>query len=63
MHDDEETIIEALKQVDVVICSVASKQVHDQKTLISAIKRAGCIKVNFFSFRLLPIFSLIFAVL
>lgn len=44
MHDDEESLIEALKQVDVVICAVASKQVHDQKPLISAIKRAGCIK-------------------
>ncbi|XP_041996502.1 probable pinoresinol-lariciresinol reductase 3 [Salvia splendens] len=41
---DEEILIEALKQVEVVICAVASKQVHDQKPLISAIKRIGCIK-------------------
>ncbi|KAG6410803.1 hypothetical protein SASPL_128872 [Salvia splendens] len=41
---DEEILIEALKQVDVVICAVASKQVHDQKPLTSAIKRVGCIK-------------------
>lgn len=42
---DEEILMEALKQVDVVICAVASKQVLDQKLLIPAIKRAGCIKV------------------
>ncbi|XP_051148210.1 probable pinoresinol-lariciresinol reductase 3 [Andrographis paniculata] len=41
---EEDGLIEALKQVDVVICAVASAQVLDQKLLISAIKRAGCIK-------------------
>ncbi|KAK6159486.1 hypothetical protein DH2020_006800 [Rehmannia glutinosa] len=40
----EESLIEALKQVDVVICAVSSKQVLDQKSLVAAIKRAGCIK-------------------
>ncbi|KAJ8553113.1 hypothetical protein K7X08_020506 [Anisodus acutangulus] len=41
---DEDILIEALKQVDVVICAVSSKQVPEQKLLISAIKRVGCIK-------------------
>ncbi|KAL3341462.1 hypothetical protein AABB24_025820 [Solanum stoloniferum] len=41
---DEDILLEALKQVDIVICAVSSKQVHEQKILISAIKRAGCIK-------------------
>lgn len=40
--------MEAVKQVDVVICAVASKQALDQKPLIHAIKRAGCIKVILF---------------
>lgn len=44
MHD-EESLIEAVKQVNVVICAVNSKQVLDQKPLISAIKKAGCIEV------------------
>lgn len=37
--------MEAVKQVDVVICSIPSKQVLDQKLLIRVIKEAGCIKV------------------
>ncbi|XP_075110828.1 putative pinoresinol-lariciresinol reductase 3 [Nicotiana tabacum] len=41
---DEDILVEALKQVDVVICAVSSKQVLEQKLLVSAIKRAGCIK-------------------
>ncbi|XP_015067846.1 probable pinoresinol-lariciresinol reductase 3 [Solanum pennellii] len=41
---DEDILLEALKQVEIVICAVSSKQVHEQKILISAIKRAGCIK-------------------
>ncbi|KAI8554263.1 hypothetical protein RHMOL_Rhmol05G0084500 [Rhododendron molle] len=41
---DETSLIEAIKQVDVVICAVSSKQVLDQKLLIAAIKQAGCIK-------------------
>ncbi|KAL5855842.1 hypothetical protein ACOSQ4_005644 [Xanthoceras sorbifolium] len=42
--EDEKSLIEALKQVDVVICAIPSKQVLDQKLLIRAIKQAGCIK-------------------
>lgn len=34
-----------MKQVDVVICSIPSKHVLDQKLLIRLIKQAGCIKV------------------
>ncbi|GJU37923.1 probable pinoresinol-lariciresinol reductase 3 [Tanacetum coccineum] len=41
---DEESLIEAVKQVNVVICAVNSKQVLDQKPLISVIKKAGCIE-------------------
>nr|GMC85385.1 probable pinoresinol-lariciresinol reductase 3 [Ipomoea batatas] len=41
---DEESLIEAIKQVDVVICAVSSKQVPEQKLLIPAIKKAGCVK-------------------
>ncbi|KAL0384078.1 UNVERIFIED_CONTAM: putative pinoresinol-lariciresinol reductase 3 [Sesamum radiatum] len=41
---DEESLVKYLKQVDVVICAVSAKQVLDQKLLVPAIKRAGCIK-------------------
>lgn len=37
--------MEAVKQVDVVICSIPSKQVLAQKLLIRVIKEAGSIKV------------------
>ncbi|KAI6677731.1 hypothetical protein NL676_038527 [Syzygium grande] len=40
---DEESLIEAIKKVDVVICAVSSTQVPDQKLLIQAIKKAGSI--------------------
>lgn len=42
--EDESSLVEAMKQVDVVICAVSSKQVLDQKPVIKAIKLAGCIK-------------------
>ncbi|KAJ0010902.1 hypothetical protein Pint_34691 [Pistacia integerrima] len=42
--EDEKSLFEAVKQVDVVICSIPSKQVLDQKLLIRVIKQAGCIK-------------------
>ncbi|XXG64883.1 hypothetical protein AAC387_Pa05g2716 [Persea americana] len=41
---DHASLIEAIKQVDVVICAVSSNQVLDQKLLIQAIKEVGCIK-------------------
>ena len=42
---DQTSLIEAIKQVDVVICAVSSNQVLGQKLLIAAIKQAGCVKV------------------
>ncbi|KAF2322892.1 hypothetical protein GH714_031875 [Hevea brasiliensis] len=42
--EDAENLVEALKLVDVVICSIPSKQVLDQRLLIKAIKEAGCIE-------------------
>lgn len=42
--EDVESMIIAVKQVDVVICAVSSKQVLAQKLLIQAIKEAGGIK-------------------
>ncbi|KAL6517307.1 putative pinoresinol-lariciresinol reductase 3 [Orobanche minor] len=41
---DEESLMKSLNQVDVVICAVSSKQILDQKPLVTAIKRTGCIK-------------------
>ncbi|KAA8545985.1 hypothetical protein F0562_020564 [Nyssa sinensis] len=41
---DEASLIQAIKQVDVVICAISSRQVLDQKLLIPLIKQAGCIK-------------------
>ncbi|KAL8160390.1 hypothetical protein V2J09_001927 [Rumex salicifolius] len=64
--EDEESLFEAVKQVDVVISAVSSKQIPLQTTLIRAIKRAGSIKVSspsleaiidissFFFFRFFP---------
>ncbi|XP_009378522.2 probable pinoresinol-lariciresinol reductase 3 [Pyrus x bretschneideri] len=42
--EDEDSLMEAVKQVDVVICAVSAKQVLHQKLLIQVIKQAGCIK-------------------
>ncbi|XP_022725936.1 probable pinoresinol-lariciresinol reductase 3 isoform X4 [Durio zibethinus] len=42
--EDEKSLVEAVKQVDVIICSIPSKQVLDQKLLIKVIKESGCIK-------------------
>ncbi|PIA52708.1 hypothetical protein AQUCO_01000523v1 [Aquilegia coerulea] len=42
--EDLPSLIEAIQQVDVVICAVSAKQVLDQKLLIKAIKQSGCIK-------------------
>ncbi|CAN0909162.1 Probable pinoresinol-lariciresinol reductase 3 [Linum grandiflorum] len=38
---DESSLVEALKRVDIVICSIPSKQAHEQKLLIKLIKQAG----------------------
>lgn len=42
--EDEESLIEAVKQVDVVVCAVQAQLVLHQKLLIQVIKNAGCIK-------------------
>ncbi|KAL5207119.1 hypothetical protein ABZP36_031554 [Zizania latifolia] len=38
------SLLEAVRQVDVVICAVPTKQALEQKPLIRAIKEAGCVK-------------------
>lgn len=43
--EDEESLIEAVKLVDVVICAVAAKHALKQKLLIRVIKQSGWIKV------------------
>jgi len=58
--EDEASLIEAIKQVDVVVSAVSSKQVLAQKLLISAIKQAGCIKVFLLS---LPVYLFMLLVL
>jgi hypothetical protein len=42
---DEASLIEAVKLVDVVICAVSAKQTLQQKLLIRVIKHLGSIKV------------------
>ncbi|KAF0934889.1 hypothetical protein E2562_028887 [Oryza meyeriana var. granulata] len=42
--EDYPSLLEAVRQVDVVICAVPTKQALKQKTLIRAIKEAGCVK-------------------
>ncbi|KAM0945721.1 putative oxidoreductase [Dioscorea sansibarensis] len=42
--DDHESLVSALRQVDVVVCSVAGDQILQQFKLIQAIKEAGNIK-------------------
>jgi long-subunit acyl-CoA synthetase (AMP-forming) len=47
--EDEKSLVGAVKQVEVVICSIPSKHVLEQMVLIRVIKEAGCIKVVYFS--------------
>ncbi|KAK4794749.1 hypothetical protein SAY86_012743 [Trapa natans] len=42
--EDEASLLEALRRVDVVICALPAKQALDQKLLIQAIKKVGSIK-------------------
>lgn len=44
--EDYTSVLEAVQQVDVVICAVPTKQALEQKTLIQAMKEAGCVKVS-----------------
>uniref|UniRef100_A0A0E0K457 NmrA-like domain-containing protein n=1 Tax=Oryza punctata TaxID=4537 RepID=A0A0E0K457_ORYPU len=42
--EDYPSLLEAVGQVDVVVCAVPTKQALEQKPLIRAIKEAGCVK-------------------
>ena len=44
--EDYQSLLKAVRQVDVVICAVPTKQALEQKPLIWAIKEAGCVKVS-----------------
>ena len=43
---DHESLVKAIKQVDVVISSVGHMQLADQVKIIAAIKEAGNVKVS-----------------
>lgn len=43
---DHESLVKAIKQVDVVISSIAHDQVDNQVNIIAAIKESGNIKVG-----------------
>lgn len=45
---DHETLVKAIKQVDVVISMVGHMQLADQVKIIAAIKEAGNVKVTLF---------------
>jgi uncharacterized protein YbjT (DUF2867 family) len=42
---DHESLVKAIKQVDVVISTIAHDQLYNQDKIIAAIKEAGNIKV------------------
>ena len=44
--NDHESLVKAIKKVDVVISSIGSMQILDQTKIISAIKEAGNVKVG-----------------
>lgn len=44
--NDHESLVKAIKQVDVVISTVGSLQLEDQLKIIAAIKEAGNVKVR-----------------
>ena len=50
---DHQSLVKAIKQVDVVISTVAHAQLADQVKIISAIKEAGNIKVQLVNLSLL----------
>jgi uncharacterized protein YbjT (DUF2867 family) len=43
---DHESLVKAIKDVDVVISTVGSHQIADQTRIIAAIKEAGNVKVT-----------------
>lgn len=55
---DHESLVKAIKQVDVVISAFGTEQVSDQVKIIAAIKEAGNIKVKLFKW--MKIFSTCF---
>jgi phenylcoumaran benzylic ether reductase len=46
--NDHETLVKAIKQVDIVICAAGRLLIEDQVKIIKAIKEAGNVKVNKF---------------
>ncbi|KAF3775542.1 Sterol-4-alpha-carboxylate 3-dehydrogenase decarboxylating [Nymphaea thermarum] len=44
--DDHQSLVQAIKQVDVVISAVGSAQISQQVKIIAAIKEAGDVKVK-----------------
>lgn len=54
---DHQSLVEAIKQVDVVISTVGHWQLPDQDKIVSAIKEAGNVKVRMHHHLLLKISS------
>jgi len=46
--NDHETLVKAIKQVDIVICAAGRLLIEDQVKIIKAIKEAGNVKVRQF---------------
>ena len=44
--NDHESLVNAIKQVDVVICAFGRLLIEDQLKIIAAIKEAGNVKVS-----------------
>ena len=44
--NDHESLVKAIKQVDVVICSFGRLLIEDQVKIVAAIKEAGNVKVR-----------------
>lgn len=58
---DHESLVKAIKEVDVVISTVGHDQLADQSTLISAIKEVGHIKViHTYIYYILDLFFFLF---
>ena len=57
--NDHESLVNAIKQVDVVICSFGRLLIEDQVKIVAAIKEAGNVKVR----TLLPFYCMIILLL
>lgn len=53
---DQDSLVKAIKQVDVVISTLGLMQLADQMKLIGAIKEAGNVKVGFGFVSVSPVF-------